>query len=81
MGIFPNKNLGAAPLILLAQNILAEDPKSLLVPGITFAPSAHLRDEGAGSIPEAMKKIIDMDDRSRLPWRFFGASLSVLAHL
>ncbi|PVA10819.1 hypothetical protein DC366_08115 [Pelagivirga sediminicola] len=28
-----------------------------------------------------MRKIFDIDDRSRLPWRFFGASLSVLAHL
>jgi len=26
-----------------------------------------------------MKPIFDMDDRSRLPWRFFGATLSVLA--
>jgi len=23
--------------------------------------------------------VFDMDDRARLPWRFFGASLSVLA--
>jgi len=28
-----------------------------------------------------MKKIFDMDDRARLPWRFFGATLSVLARL
>jgi len=26
-----------------------------------------------------MTRVFDMDDRSRLPWRFFGASLSVLA--
>ncbi|MBK5933752.1 hypothetical protein CCR78_07165 [Rhodovulum imhoffii] len=26
-----------------------------------------------------MKRVFDMDDRARLPWRFFGASLSVLA--
>ena len=28
-----------------------------------------------------MIRIFDMDDRARLPWRFFGASLSVLARL
>jgi len=26
-----------------------------------------------------MKRIFDMDDRARLPWRFFGATLTVLA--
>ncbi|MFT6450701.1 MAG: hypothetical protein ACJA06_000181 [Halocynthiibacter sp.] len=26
-----------------------------------------------------MKHIFDMDDRARLPWRFFGATLTVLA--
>jgi len=28
-----------------------------------------------------MKRIFDMDDRARLPWRFFGASLTVFARL
>jgi len=28
-----------------------------------------------------MTRIFDMDDRARLPWRFFGASLTVLARL
>jgi len=28
-----------------------------------------------------MKRIFDMDDRARLPWRFHGATLSVLARL
>jgi hypothetical protein len=28
-----------------------------------------------------MKRVFDMDDRARLPWRFFGASLTVLAGL
>jgi hypothetical protein len=28
-----------------------------------------------------MKRIFDMDDRSRLPWRFFGAMKSALARL
>jgi hypothetical protein len=28
-----------------------------------------------------MKKIIDIDERSRLPWRFFGAAKSVLGRL
>jgi hypothetical protein len=27
----------------------------------------------------AMKTLFDMDDRARLPWRFFGASMTVLA--
>ncbi|KAA9006176.1 hypothetical protein F3S47_16300 [Histidinibacterium aquaticum] len=25
-----------------------------------------------------MKRIFDMDDRARLPWRFYGATLSIL---
>jgi hypothetical protein len=28
-----------------------------------------------------MTRIIDMDDRARLPWRFFGATMTVLARL
>jgi len=28
-----------------------------------------------------MKRIFDMDDRARLPWRFYGATLTVLARL
>ncbi|MYM55017.1 hypothetical protein GR167_06860 [Rhodobacteraceae bacterium GS-10] len=28
-----------------------------------------------------MKRIFDMDDRARLPWRFFGATHTVLARL
>ncbi|MBK5925100.1 hypothetical protein CCR90_15275 [Rhodovulum sulfidophilum] len=28
-----------------------------------------------------MKRVFDMDDRARLPWRFFGAARSVLARL
>jgi hypothetical protein len=28
-----------------------------------------------------MKRVFDMDDRARLPWRFYGATLSVLARL
>jgi hypothetical protein len=26
-----------------------------------------------------MKKVFDMDDRARLPWRFFGARGTILA--
>ncbi|RBI85551.1 hypothetical protein DRV85_07370 [Rhodosalinus halophilus] len=26
-----------------------------------------------------MTRVFDMDDRARLPWRFFGAARSVLA--
>jgi hypothetical protein len=28
-----------------------------------------------------MKRLFVMDDRTRLPWRFYGATLSVLARL
>ncbi|RYH04620.1 hypothetical protein EU805_02620 [Salipiger sp. IMCC34102] len=28
-----------------------------------------------------MTMIFDMDDRARLPWRFFGADRTILAHL
>jgi len=27
----------------------------------------------------AMKMVFDMDDRARLPWRFYGASCTILA--
>jgi hypothetical protein len=30
-------------------------------------------------MPSVMKKLFDMDDRARLPWRFFGATMTVLA--
>jgi len=26
-----------------------------------------------------MTRVFDMDDRARLPWRFFGARLTILA--
>ncbi|RYG90497.1 hypothetical protein EU803_14300 [Loktanella sp. IMCC34160] len=28
-----------------------------------------------------MKQVFDMDDRARLPWRFFGATHTILARL
>jgi hypothetical protein len=28
-----------------------------------------------------MTPVFDMDDRARLPWRFFGATCTILAHL
>ncbi|MAQ46395.1 MAG: hypothetical protein CL813_12205 [Confluentimicrobium sp.] len=28
-----------------------------------------------------MTRVFDMDDRSRLPWRFYGATHTVLARL
>ncbi|MBN2907786.1 MAG: hypothetical protein JXJ18_13835 [Rhodobacteraceae bacterium] len=43
--------------------------------------SAPLIGAAAGSIWADMKRIFDMDDRARLPWRFFGAAHSVLARL
>ena len=43
--------------------------------------SRALRDSVSHSIPQAMRRIFDMDDRARLRERFFGASLTVLARL
>ncbi|MGL4279296.1 MAG: hypothetical protein ACRCS0_02930 [Albidovulum sp.] len=37
--------------------------------------------DGFGRIKPPMKRIFDMDDRARLPWRFYGESLSILARL
>ncbi|MDQ7079929.1 MAG: hypothetical protein Q9M41_04595 [Paracoccaceae bacterium] len=31
--------------------------------------------------PQPMKRIFDMDDRARLPWRFHGEALAILAAL
>jgi hypothetical protein len=28
-----------------------------------------------------MTQVFDMDDRARLPWRFYGATRTILAHL
>ncbi|SFK24526.1 hypothetical protein SAMN05444421_102228 [Celeribacter marinus] len=28
-----------------------------------------------------MERFFDMDDRARLPWRFYGASMTILARL
>ncbi|MBL3703648.1 hypothetical protein GI582_13205 [Sulfitobacter sp. BDSS02] len=28
-----------------------------------------------------MTRVFDMDDRARLPWRFFGATRTILARL
>ena len=28
-----------------------------------------------------MTQVFDMDDRARLPWRFYGATRAILAHL
>ncbi len=33
----------------------------------------------AGLYLIGMKPIFDMDDRARLPWRFYGATMAVLA--
>jgi hypothetical protein len=34
---------------------------------------------GRGCICHGMTPVFDMDDRARLPWRFFGAQTSVRA--
>lgn len=34
---------------------------------------------GSGVKPRPMIRYFDMDDRARLPWRFFGESLSLPA--
>jgi len=39
---------------------------------------------GKGAVqvsPCAMSMVFDMDDRARLPWRFYGATCTVLARL
>ena len=46
----------------------------------TFA-FAFLRERGEARISRRMKRIFDMDDRARLPWRFYGAMKSALARL
>ena len=38
-----------------------------------------LREQGFGRITRAMMRFFDMDDRARLPWRFYGATVSILA--
>jgi len=38
-----------------------------------------LRSRGFGRIKRAMIRFFDMDDRTRLPWRFYGATLSIKA--
>jgi len=40
-----------------------------------------LIDSGGRCICSGMIPIFDMDDRARLPWRFFGATLTILARL
>ena len=40
-----------------------------------------LIDSAALCICCAMERIFDMDDRARLPWRFFGATHTILASL
>jgi hypothetical protein len=40
-----------------------------------------LRDSAPCCIQCAMKQRFNMDDRARLPWRFFGAMTTVLASL
>lgn len=46
------------------------------------ALQGHKNKRMSGSMNQApIKHVFDMDDRARLPWRFFGASLTVLASL
>jgi hypothetical protein len=40
-----------------------------------------LDDRAARRYLAGMKPIFDMDDRARLPWRFFGARTTALASL
>jgi hypothetical protein len=30
-------------------------------------------------MPSPMKRIFDMDDHARLPWRFFGLGMTIIA--
>jgi hypothetical protein len=40
-----------------------------------------LRQSQTRYISSPMTRIFDMDDRARLPWRFHGATMTVLARL
>ncbi len=44
-------------------------------------PEPRLLRGDKASIPRTMTRFFDMDDRARLPWRFFGATMAVLARL
>jgi hypothetical protein len=37
--------------------------------------------QGPKEYPGRMTRVFDMDDRARLPWRFFGATCTILARL
>jgi len=46
-----------------------------------MASSAYLASERDREYLGPMNRIFDMDDRARLPWRFYGARRSVRAGL
>jgi hypothetical protein len=64
---------GAARVARGAALTLARSPA---LPGGPLVSGA-----GCGVSGRVMQKFFDMDDRARLPWRFFGAALSILARL
>ncbi|EYD73105.1 isopropylmalate isomerase [Limimaricola hongkongensis] len=37
--------------------------------------------QGPTEYLDGMTRVFDMDDRARLPWRFFGATRTILARL
>ncbi len=46
--------------------------------GIADGPTL-LERPGRKAYLQPMMRFFDMDDRARLPWRFFGATISILA--
>jgi hypothetical protein len=57
------------------------EPEEESGPGTRPARGRPL-DRGAAALYlPGMIRVFDMDDRARLPWRFFGAQRSVLARL
>ncbi len=45
------------------------------------AQGSPLRQHGNACIWPAMAYAFDMDDRARLPWRFYGATCTILARI
>jgi hypothetical protein len=50
-------------------------------PGFDLSCQLPLQAIGLTATLRAMKYAFDMDDRSRLPWRFHGEALAILATL
>jgi hypothetical protein len=49
------------------------------VPGLWSLCVSSLHHKGFARKTPRMMRFFDMDDRARLPWRFYGATVSILA--